>query len=97
MPKLETNHTSFNDLNDNNAEKAANYVKTKTLMDLIRPPPIDDRNIIKGETPVILVFCQPSEEINIQKGDIFPYAPISYPSWIQAAGGQCIPFPYNIN
>ena len=95
--KLETKRIPFNELTESNAEKAANYVKTKTLMDLLKSPQIDERNIMKGDEPIILVFCQPSEEINIQKGEIFPYTPISYPSWLLAAGAQCIPFPYNIN
>ena len=66
-------------------------------MDLLKEPTLDDRNNLKADKPIILIFCQPSEEINIQKGDIFPYAPISYPSWLSAIGAECIPFPYNIN
>ena len=32
-------------------------------MDLLKTPPLEDRNTIKGEKPVILVFCQASDGI----------------------------------
>jgi hypothetical protein len=57
----------FSQLNDSNIEKAVNYLKTKTLIDLLSPPPLAEIKINKGDKPIVLVFCQPSEEINIQK------------------------------
>jgi hypothetical protein len=68
LPK-DTKRVPFSELNENNAEKVANSVKVKTLMDLYNMPPIDDRTTaLKGDGPIILVLCQPSEEICIQKG-----------------------------
>ena len=98
LPKPEQNRVSFNELSDSNIERAANYVKTKTLIDLLETPPLNHRIPQKGDNPIILVFCQPSEGIYIQKnGDVYPFAPISYPNWLEGVGAHCIPLPYNIN
>lgn len=67
LPKPESKKVSFEQLNDTNIEKAVNYVKTKTLMDLFNQPRVGEKKNNKGEKPIVLVFCQPSEEINIQK------------------------------
>lgn len=67
LPKPESKKVSFEQLNDTNIEKAVNYVKTKTLMDLFNQPRVGEKKSNKGEKPIVLVFCQPSEEINIQK------------------------------
>ena len=40
VPKAESKRIPFDNLTENNVEKAANYVKTKTLMDLLSPPPL---------------------------------------------------------
>ena len=51
--------------------------------------------------PTILVFCQPSEEIAIdtsnQNYPIYPYAPVSYATWLEGVGAKCVALPYNIN
>ncbi len=97
VPKPEINKVPFDSLNDTNIEKAVNYVKTKTVSDLLISPSIEEREIKVHDNPIILVFCQPSEELNIQKNTVFPYTPISYTNWLEAAGAHCIPLPYNIN
>ena len=28
---------------------------------------------------------------------IYPYAPVSYAEWLEAAGARCVPLPYNTN
>lgn len=38
VPRPETQKVSFDSLTDSNIEKAVNYVKTKTLLDLLNPP-----------------------------------------------------------
>lgn len=67
LNKPESNKIAFSELNDNNAQKAVNYIKTKTILDLLSPPPIQNNQIIKSDNVIILVFCQPSEELCIQK------------------------------
>jgi len=56
------------------------------MLDLLNPPSLQRNESIKSDNVIILVFCQPSEELAIQKNEIFPYTPLSYPNWLQAAG-----------
>jgi hypothetical protein len=51
----------FDSLSEANIEKAVNYVKTKTLLQLLNPHELSERDLKKVDNPIILVFCQPSE------------------------------------
>lgn len=73
---------SFDALNESNIDKAVGYVRTKSMMQLLAPPTVSEREMKKIETPIVLVFCQPSEELNLGKNEILPYAPVSYGSWL---------------
>lgn len=74
-----------------------NSIKTKTALDLLRPIELHDPDPTVLIKPIILVFCQPSEELTIERDKIYPYTPVSYATWLEAAGARCIPLPYNTN
>ena len=78
--------------------KLADSVRTHTLLQLLKPVQIPQPDPFFIPKPTILVFCQPSEEIAIQNNNnVFPYAPVSYVEWVEAAGAKCVPIPYNTN
>ena len=58
--KPEINKVPFDSLNEGNIEKAVNYVKTKTVFDLLNAPILGERENKLPDNPIILVFCQPS-------------------------------------
>lgn len=69
-----------------------NYVRTKTLYRALdNQLDIPDRT---ESSPVICVFCQPAEELGKAQ---FPFVPVSYCAWLEAAGARCVALPYNIN
>ena len=72
----------FSNLNPRNAASLATSVRTHTLLSLLKPEPIHHPEPVFTAKPIILVFCQPSEEICIDRDIIFPYVPISYANWI---------------
>ena len=65
-------------------------VRTKTLHSCLTPT-FSLQKYSEG-SPIILVFCQPAEELKKN----YPYVPVSYCSWLESAGARCIPVPWNL-
>lgn len=92
IPNDQPKDIDFGSLQKDDHEHIPSYVKTKTLVRAIDhqlDPP--DRSEV---SPVILVFCQPAEELGKAQ---YPFVPVSYCAWVEAAGARCVALPYNIN
>jgi gamma-glutamyl hydrolase len=73
-----------------------NSIKTQTALALLNPPSLTECES-PDTRPLILIFCQPSEEVAIDKTKVYPYAPVAYSNWLEATGARCIPLPYDTN
>lgn len=91
------NSPDLGNLSKEDPKSIVNSIKTKTVLDLLNPIELHDPDPIISAKPIILVFCQPSEELVIERDKTYPYAPVSYATWLEAAGARCIPLPYNTN
>ena len=61
--QVQEKYVPFCDLSEKNAEKVANSVRKKTVMDLFHPEPINFKPSGNEEAPTILIFCQGLEGV----------------------------------
>lgn len=92
IPNEPPKDIQFTALQKEDHEHIPSYVRTKSLARALENQlDIPDRS---EASPVILVFCQPAEELGKAQ---FPFVPVSYCAWLEAAGARCVALPYNIN